>query len=290
MLFALKIQSACAQDLFTQIDRLLSKEMKSDEPGGVILVAQGNNILFKKAYGMANIELNVPMEDSMVFYIGSNTKQFTAVAILQLLEQGKLSLDDAVGKFIKCTYPVSSITIQQLLSHTSGLGNNTKTEAYKVIEHQDLKPEQLCKYFLDLSVIFPPGSKWEYNNANFYILGLLIEKISGISYGDYLDKNIFKPAGMLHTYMGKEDSIIKKRVPGYLNFRRGVRNTRITNFSTLYSSGGIQSTAEDMYKWNRALIAGKLVRLETLHLAQTSQRLIDGSYTMYGFGWYLENL
>src|SRR5215217_5492492 len=108
-----------AQDVSAQIDKLLSKNLKPDEPGGVILVAQGDKIIFKKAYGMADMELGVPMKDSMVLYIGSNTKQFTAVAILQLVEQGKLSLADSLGKYISCPYPVSSITIRQLLSHTS---------------------------------------------------------------------------------------------------------------------------------------------------------------------------
>lgn len=279
-----------AQSPATEIDSLLSRELQPNEPGCVVLVAKANQILFRKAYGMANVELNVPMSDSAVCYIGSNTKQFTAVAILQLVEQKKLSLSDSLGKYLSCTYPVSSIRIQQLLSHTSGLGSNTETPAYKAIEHSDLTPEQLVRYYLDLPLDFSPGGRWQYNNANFYVLGYLLQKLSGLPYADYLDKNIFRPAGMLHSFVGRQAAIVKNRVPGYTNFRQGVQNTHITNFTTLYSSGGIQSTVDDMYRWNRALVSGKLLRRETLRLAQTPQLLTNGSYTNYGFGWYLETL
>lgn len=279
-------QSALSEDL----NKLLQPYILANEPGGVVLVAKKGTVVYKKAFGMANMELNVPVNDSMIFYIGSNTKQFTAVAILQLSEKGKLQLQDSVGKFINCPYPVSGITIEQLLSHTSGMGSTNETPAYKLIDRKGVTPAELVKYYTSLPIEFPAGTKWAYNNANFYILGCLIEKLSGQSYADYVTENIFKPAGMLSTYMGKERSIIKNRPSGYTNFRLGIFNIRVSTVELLYSSGGIQSTTEDMLKWNRALNGGRLLHTETLQHAYTPQTLVNGKKTSYGMGFHLQDL
>lgn len=274
-----------------EFNKILQPYLKSDEPGGVILVAKKGEVIYKKAFGMANMELDVPVNDSMIFYIGSNTKQFTAVAILQLFEKGKLQLSDTLGKFIEnCPYPVSGITIAQFLSHTSGMGSSNETPAYRMIDRKGVTAAELVRYYISLPIDFKAGTKWAYNNANFYILGYLIEKLSGIPYADYVTENIFRPAAMTNTYMGKESAIIKNRPLGYLNFRLGIMNTRITTIETLYSSGGIQSTVEDMLKWNRALNAGKLIKPETLQYAYKPQTLANGSLTTYGMGFHLQEL
>lgn len=274
-----------------EFNKLLQPYMNANEPGGVVLVAKKGEVIYKKAFGMANMELGVPINDSMIFYIGSNSKQFTAVAILQLVEKGKINLNDTLGRFITpCVYPVSSITIQQLLSHTSGLGSNNETPAYKLIDRKGLTATQLVKYYIDQPMDFPAGTKWVYNNANFYILGYLIEKLTGSSYADYITEYIFKPAGMLNTCMGKEQSIIKNRPSGYLNFRLGIQNIRITTIEALYSSGGIQSSAEDMLKWNRALNAGKLLNPQTAQYLYKPQTLANGKLTAYGMGFHLQEL
>lgn len=274
-----------------EFNKLLVPYFKTNEPGGVVMVAKNGQIIYEKAFGMANMELDVPINDSTIFYIGSNTKQFTAVAILQLMEKGKIQLHDTLGRYISsCPYPVSSITIQQLLSHTSGLGDNNETEAYKLIDRKDVTPIELVNYFINLPMDFAPGSKWAYNNANFYILGYLIEKLTSKSYADYVTENIFSPAGMSDTYMGKELSIIKNRAPGYTNFRMGIQNTRITTIGALYSSGGIQSTTEDMLKWNRALKTGKLLKPKIVQLLYTPQILLNGKVTSYGMGFHLQEL
>jgi CubicO group peptidase (beta-lactamase class C family) len=279
-------QSALTKDL----NKLLQPYMMANEPGGVVLVAKKGDVVYKKAFGMANMELNVPVNDSMIFYIGSNTKQFTAVAILQLTEKGTLKLEDTLGKFISCPYPVSGITIEQLLSHTSGMGSINETPAYKLIDRKGVTPAELVKYYTNLPIDFPTGSRWAYNNANFYILGYLIEKLSGQSYADYVTENIFKPAGMFSSYIGKESLIIKNRPSGYTNFRLGIFNSRISTVELLYSSGGIQSSADDMLRWNRALNGGKLLRTETLHHIYKPQTLTNGKQTTYGMGFHLQEL
>jgi len=291
-LFLLIHVHATAQlPLTADIEQLMKPYMNPAEPGGVLLVAKKGEVIYKKGFGLANVELDVPVNDSMIFYIGSNTKQFTAVAILQLVEKGKLGLKDTLGKFIPtCTSPVSGIRIEQFLSHTSGMGSNNETPAYKTIDRKGLTPLQLVNYFTSLPVEFPAGTKWSYNNANFYILGYLVEKLSGVSYANYVTENIFKPAGMSSTYIDKEASIIKNRPSGYLNFRLGVLNTRINTIESLYSSGGIQSTVEDMLKWNRALMTGKLIKPESVSLLFTPQTLLNGKQTKYGMGFHLQDV
>lgn len=290
LLLLITLNAAGQLQLTEEFNKLLQPYMNANEPGGVILVAKKGEIIYKKAFGMANMELDVPVNDSMIFYIGSNTKQFTAVAILQLVEKGKLRLQDSVGKFIPCPFPVSSITIEQFLSHTSGMGSTNETPAYKLIDRKGVTVAELVKYYTSLPIDFPAGTKWAYNNANFYILGYLIEKLTGASYAEYVTENIFKPAGMYSTYMGKETSIIKNRPSGYTNFRLGIFNSRVSTIELLYSSGGIQSTAEDMLKWNRALNTGKLLNLEKVQIAYRPQTLLNGKQTTYGMGFHLQEL
>lgn len=231
-----------AQDhLTTFIDSLLLKEIKPNQPGGAILVARGNSIIYEKAFGMVDAKAGILMTDDMPFYIGSNTKQFTAVSILQLFELGKLSLQDALGKFISAPPPINTISLQQLLAQTSGLGDN-----------------------IDSPMRFASGTQWEYNNENYQLLGKVIEKVSGLAYADYLDRYIFRPAGMFHSSLDKG--------------------------SKAYAAGGIQSTPGDMFKWNQALKSGKLLKPRTLQLAFTPQPLQDGKTTTYGFGWRLGEL
>lgn len=284
---------ACAQtaSLPAQFDQLLNPYFNSHEPGGVVLVAKGGQVIYQKAFGLADMELNVPVNDSMIFYIGSNTKQFTAVAILQLLEQGKIQLQDTIGKFIPCPWPASGVTIQQVLSHTSGLGSNYDPAFATIGDKPGNKTRKIAEYILRLPMIFSAGTKWEYNNAGFYVLGYLIEKLSGESYADYVTAHLFKPAGMYNTYMEKEMLIVKNRPNGYTNFKVGMRNIQRNNMgATAYAAGGIQSTVADMLKWNRALLAGTIIQPATLTLAFTPQRLLNGQPVTYGFGWHLETL
>lgn len=293
-LFVLLTQLSFSQSTIQQeFDTILNTELKPNEPGGAILIAKKGEIIYKKAFGMADMELDVQVKDSMIFYIGSNTKQFTAVAILQLHERGLIALTDTLGNFFAhCPHPVSGITIAQLLSHTSGLSSNTETAEYRALDKEKITPQQLAEYYVHQSMDFSAGSKWNYNNANFYILGYLIEKLSGLPYDAYLQEHIFKPAGMKNTYVGKEEAIIKNRAHGYTNFRLGIFNATPSpsDYKLMYSSGAIQSTVDDMFLWNRALIGGKLLKKETLAKAYSPQKLSDGSLTNYGFGWHLQEL
>lgn len=279
-----------AQDsTVAMIDRLVSAQFKPNEPGATILVAKGGKILYHKSFGMANMELDVPSDTSMRYYIASNTKQFTAVAILQLLEKGLLSLDDNLGKYVNSKPPVSQISIRQLLSHTSGLNGNGYTDSLNIPAGDTRQAE--AERYAARKMAFTAGSKWAYNNANFQTLGYIIEKLTGKTYRDYISENIFKPAGMgASIVVNDDDSLIKGRPAGYAILRRGIINMNLWNKKEFFASGGILSTAGDMYKWNQALKAGLLLNKKTLALAFTPQQLNNGQAAPYGFGWYIDNI
>lgn len=273
----------------TMIDKLLSAQFKPDLPGATVLAARGGRIMYHKAFGMAHLELSVPSDTGMRYYIASNTKQFTAVAILQLMEKGLLSLADSLGKFVASKPPVSKITIRQLLSHTSGLNGEGYTDSLNVPKGTTRQAE--IERYAAHNIDFAAGSKWGYNNANFQTLGFIIEKLSGKTYAEYMDEHIFKPAGMTKTLVITSDEpLIKGRTAGYDILRRGIINTNLWNKQGFYASGGILSTAMDMYKWNQALKSGKLLQKKTLQLAFQPQILSTGQTVPYGFGFYIDNL
>jgi CubicO group peptidase (beta-lactamase class C family) len=279
-----------AQDhAIAAIDKLMSSQFKANEPGANVLVSKGGKIVYHKAFGMANMELAVSSDTGTVYYIASNTKQFTAVAILQLLEKGLLSLDDTLGRYVKSTPPVSQITIRQLLSHTSGLNGNGYRDSLNIPKGNTRQAD--VERYAARNMAFVAGSKWLYNNGNFQTLGYIIEKITGKTYQQYLTENIFTPAGMSSTLVATSDeALIKGRATGYGILRRGIVNMVLHDIQEFYASGGILTTAHDMYKWNQALKSGVVVQKKSLELAFTPQKLTSGQIAPYGFGWYIDNL
>jgi CubicO group peptidase (beta-lactamase class C family) len=271
--------------LMAAFDNLIASESKSAEPGGVMLVAKKGQVIYRKAFGMANMELEVPMKENMVFHIGSLTKQFTAVAILQLVEQGKISLQDDIRKYLP-DYQVlpDTVTIEHLLTHTSGMASEPGLAA------KNKTPRELVDGYKNQPIEFPAGTRWNYNNANYYLLGYIVEKLSGKTYSQYLKENIFTPAGMKNTCYCTIDTIIINKASGYINGRIGIVNDRISSMNTLYSSGGIQSTAEDMFRWNQAIKANILLKKETMNRAFTSFKLKSGQDSPYGYGWHIQDI
>jgi CubicO group peptidase (beta-lactamase class C family) len=272
-------------------DKLLSEQFKTGETGCAALVAIKGQIVYKKAFGMANLELNVPMQPDMVFRIGSITKQFTAVAILQLMEQGKLSLQDEITKYIP-DYPTQAykITIENLLTHTSGIKSYTNVPDFYKYVKEDLKPEEAIDRFKNLPMEFAPGTKWNYNNSGFFLLGYIIEKVSGMTYQDYVEQNLLKPAGMTNSLYGSDKKLIKNRAYPYQADGDNTVNADYLSMLLPYSAGSLMSTVEDLYKWNRALLADKLVKKESLDKAWTEYKLADGKGTHYGYGWFLSQI
>lgn len=277
--------------LSAEFDKLLSAQYKTGETGCAALVAVKGQIIYKKAFGLANVELNVPMQPDMVFRIGSITKQFTAVAILQLMEQGKLSLQDDITKYIP-DYPTQAykITIENLLTHTSGIKSYTNVPEFAKYVKEDLSPAEAIDKFKNLPMEFAPGSKWNYNNSGFFLLGYIIEKITGMKYQDYVEQNLLKPAGMTNSLYGSDKKIVKNRAYPYQGEGENLENADYLSMLLPYSAGSLMSTVEDLYKWNRALIANKFVKKENLEKAWTEYKLSDGKSTHYGYGWFLAQI
>jgi len=276
------------KQLVTYFDKMLSEQFKSDEPGITALVYRNDQLIYKKAIGMANLELNTPMQIDHVFWIASIGKQFTAVAILQLMEQGKLNLQDEITKFIP-DYPTQGniITIEHLLTHTSGIHNFSGMKDPERKFAYDCTPTEVIDFFKNLPMRFVPGTKWEYSNSGYFLLGYIIEIITGKAYSEYLEENFFKPLEMTNSLFASNKKIIKNRVGAYSFGESGFENSRPINTTHVYSAGAIQSTVEDFYKWHQAIHSYKLVKKETLDKAFTRYKLADGKETDYGYGWRL---
>lgn len=274
-----------------EIDKLLSAQFKPDEPGATVLVAKKGEIIYKKAFGLANLELNTPMQVDNVFWIASIGKQFTAIAILQLMEQGKLNLQDEITRFIP-DYPTKGkkITIEHLLTHTSGIHNFSGMKDPEKKLEGECTPNEVINFFKNLPMRFDPGTKWEYSNSGYFLLGYIIEKITGKPYSVYIENNFFKPLGMNNSLYANDKKIIKNRVGAYTISNNRYYNSTSRNITHVYSAGAIQSTVEDFFKWHQAVNTHKLIKKETLDKAFTKYKLSDGTETDYGYGWRLGNV
>jgi CubicO group peptidase (beta-lactamase class C family) len=228
---------------------------------GSVLVAQQGKVLFSKSYGWADLEWNVPNSPTTRFPIASVTKQFTTAAILLLEERGKLKTDDLVKKYLPDA-PASwdKITIYNLLTMTSGIADHGA-------EYEPSKPDRLI--FADKPLDFQPGEKWDYKNTNYLVLGYLLEKVSGQSYADFLQENIFSPLGMNDSGLDSNVAIVPHRASGYLPGADGIENAERPNISGALSAGGLYSTTEDMLRWENGLFGGKLLTPASLRKMTT---------------------
>jgi len=285
-------QSALASDenLVKSIDETLTQTYKPNEPGASVIVVKDGKLVFRKGYGMANLELGVPVEPDMVFRLGSVTKQFTAVAILMLAEQGKLSLDDDITKFLP-DYPAKTqrITVERLLTHTSGIKSYTSLPEWLAMWRKDTELNELIGLFKDKPADFAPGERWSYNNSAYVLLGAIIEKASGQSYQDFIEKNIFQRLGMTHSFYDDTARVIPRRVNGYSKSKDGYNNAPYLSMTQPHAAGALVSSVDDLALWDAALYTDKLVKQETLKRAWTPAKLASGKLTHYGFGWALNS-
>jgi CubicO group peptidase (beta-lactamase class C family) len=280
--------------LTAEIDKLLQEHYKADGSGASVMVSQKGKVLYHKAFGMANLELDVPMRTDHIFRIGSVTKQFTAAAILQLMEQGKLSLQDDLTKFLP-DYPTQGkkITVEHLLTHTSGIASYTDMKEWDgQAQRKDFSPLELVDYFKNQPMDFEPDAKWQYNNSGYILLGYIIEKVSGQTYAEYLSEHFFKPLGMKNSYYGDTKPLIKNRASGYSqgDDAGNFANAEFLSMTQPYAAGSLLSTVEDLTIWTRALHSGKVVKPESFKKAITPYILPDGTNPHYGYGLQMSNL
>lgn len=280
-----------AQNLETAVDELILRNFNDKNgPGGVFMVAHHGKPVYQKAFGKANLELDDDLSVDNVFQLGSMTKQFTAVAILMLEQQGKLSVGDPVSKYI-LNYPNGNkITIHHLLTHTSGIKDFTKMKSLADIAQKDMTPERMVNFFKDEPIDFAPGEKFDYNNSGYVLLGYLIELVSGETYEEYIGKHIFEKVGMTRSCYASDRKIIKGRAYGYHKKEYGYVNKTIINFSVPFSSGSLMSSVSDMLKWQNALNKNLLLDTTETKKAFSRYKLNNGEEFSYGYGWHIRDI
>jgi len=280
-----------AQTLEAKIDSLIKIEFnEKDGPGGVFMVAQHGKTIYQKAFGKANLELEIDLTPDYVFQLGSMTKQFTAVAILMLEEQGKLKVTDPIAKYIPDYPSGDKITIHQLLTHTSGIKDFTQMKSLSSISQQEMTPKMMVDFFKNEPVDFDPGVKFEYNNSGYVLLGYIIELVSVQAYDDFIKMHIFEKLGMKQSYYASDRKVINRRAYGYHKKEYGYVNKTVISFSVPFSSGSLMSTAGDMLKWQNALRQNQLLNSESTKKAFSKYKLNNGEEFTYGYGWHIKEL
>lgn len=296
-------QLGFGQSKFQKIDVYLDSIYKIGGFDGNILIADKGKVVYKKSVGYANDSLKIKLKDNSVFYLASVSKQFIATSIVMLKEKGLLNYDDKIIKYIPELSNYDNITIRNLLTHTSGL-----PDYWEVIDTLKIQPKKhnnntLITTFSKLKpkLLFEPNTKWEYSNTGYDLLTCIIERITGMSINNYLQKTIFKPLKMNSTmaYKGREEN---KKMPNYAygyqysdslkKYEIGIENLSIDKYAwcdEFIGAGGINSTTLDLLKWDRALYTNKLFSNASKKVMFTSLVLSDSNKTNYGFGWMIED-
>ncbi len=276
-----------------EIDQFLQQEYPKNEPGATVLIAQNGEILYKKALGLASLRPKRKLKADMVFPIASMSKQFVSAAILQLVEAGKMSLTDPIQKYVPY-YPNKKykVTIHHLLSQTSGIPDYFDVDENEFyLLSQKHTPKQLITYYKEVPLSFEPGTAWQYSNSNYPLLGAALENVTGISLQEYLQKNLFDPLNMSSTGLWYRTNTKKKQIPQGYNIKQGqfVKGPEMVG-SALYAPGGIVSSVEDLYLWNRAMRAQNILSQFVVDQLTIEKKLQSGKGTGYGYGFFLREL
>ena len=276
----------------TIVDAFLEEIIKDDSPGVAVLIAQNGEILYQKGFGYADLENQIPITPQTKFRIGSITKQFVASAILKLKEDGLLKVTDHLSEFLPDYPRGDEVTLHHLLTHTSGIHNYTNRPEFSSVVETYTEAEEMIEFFKADRFDFDPGEKWSYSNSGYFLLGHIVEKVSGQSLGSYLKHYFLDPIGMKNTGVHNSKQTRNNEATGY-SYIDG-RPEKATNWdmSRAGGAGNLYSTIQDLYRWNEAVYNGKLLSPDTLKLAFTPVRVNDGSQGnalggQYGYGWML---
>jgi len=278
--------------VFEKEDAYISSEATAHSFRGAVLVGIDGKIVFEKAYGLGDEEWSAPNTIHTKFRIASLAKQFTATCILLLQERGRLNVRDPISRYLPPLPPAwQAITIHQLLTHTSGIPNYTSSPEFAKLKRTGATPQQMVALVQDKPLDFKPGTNWSYSNTGYILLGMIVEKVSGQSYADFLKHNIFEPLGMRDSGYDRSVDILKERASGYNIIDSHLVNADFIDMSIPFSAGGIYSTVEDMYRWNEALAAsGKLPSPDSLKQMFTEypEAVHEGQH--YGYGVVISRL
>jgi CubicO group peptidase (beta-lactamase class C family) len=259
-------------------------------PGLSIAIGRGGRVELASGYGLAKVQRRVAVRPASIFRIGSLTKQFTAAAIMQLVEQRRLGLDDRVAPLvIELPGLDPSITIRQLLNHTSGIADYTALDAFARLRGRALTHAELLAMIAATPRDFAPGEQWRYSNSGYYLLGLILERVTGSPYAEYMKAHLFEPLGLRSTAYCDEDAgddaSAPLRAAGYHSEPGGtVRAADVISMKTPFAAGALCSTADDLVRWTQALVDGRVVNAESFALMTAPTRLPNGSELPVGFG------
>jgi CubicO group peptidase (beta-lactamase class C family) len=279
-----------AQDgVVNQVDSFVQSEMQKQRiPGVSLAVVKDGQIILAKGYGYANLEHQVPVKPETIFQSGSMGKQFTATAVMMLVEEGKINLDDKISKYLGDGPEAwQNITVRQLLTHTSGLTDYPPDFDFR----RDYTEDELLKRAQAITPAFKPGEKWQYSNLGYVTLGILIHKVSGKFYGDLLQERIFKPLGMTTARIISEADIIPNRAAGYRLVKNEPKNQDwVSPTLNTTADGALYFTVLDLAKWDAALYGEKVVKKTSLDQMWTPVKLNNNRTWPYGFGWSLSQI
>lgn len=268
-----------------KIESYLNQQVENKNFSGSVLVESKGKILVNKGYGMANYELNVHNTTKTKFNIGSITKTFTATAIMQLVEKNKISLEDTIDKYIQGYPQGGKIHISDLLSQKSGIPDYTEFPDFMDTTVRLYRtPEQIIDSFKNKPLEFNPGSKYKYSNSAYVLLGYIIEKTTNQTYEEYLKENIFKPLDMNDTVIVNGKKLIQNRASGYSVNNKQIVNCDMVDNSFEFGAGGIYSTVEDLYKWDKAIYSDKLLKKDSW------DKMFTPHSEYYGYGWITGNI
>jgi len=271
-----------AQDKAAKIDELMKIYNGYKQFNGSVLVAENGKVIFKKGYGMANMEWNIPVETDTKFRLGSITKQFTSMLILQLVQEDKIKLEGKLTDYLPDYRKDTGdrVTIHQLLNHTSGIPSYTGLpNFFQDISRNPYSVADFVKKYTSGELEFEPGSKFSYNNSGYFLLGAIIERITGKRYEQVLKERIFDPLGMKNSGYDHGETIMAKRAAGYEKRPAGLINAPYLDMSLPYAAGSLYSTVEDLYVWDQALYTDKLLS------PQLKELMYKPGLNNYAYGW-----
>jgi len=269
-------------------DYVKAEMQRQHIPGLALLVATSGKIVRAEGFGLANVELQVPAKPETVFQSGSVGKQFTATAVMMLVEEGKVGLDDQLTKyFTDAPQAWKDVTVRELLSHTAGFGDYPKDFDF----HKDQTEDEELKMAEGIPLAFPPGTSWEYSNLGYLTLGVLIHRVTGEFYGDFLQQQIFQPLGMTSTRIISEADIVPNRAAGYRLVKGELKNQEwVAPTINTTADGSLYFSILDLAKWDAALYTEKLLKRSSFDLMWTPVKLKNGQPNKgnYGFGWEID--
>lgn len=271
-------------------DSILAPHFDQHSPGASVIVTKRGRVLFRKAYGLANIEQDIPLQADDLFRAGSLTKQFTAAAVILLAQEGKLALSDPITRYLQ-DYPTHGqvITIEHLLTHSSGIRDYVGMPGFVENMTKDKSVNELIAGFKDEPIQFTPGSKFAYSNSGYVLLGAIIERVRGLPYHEFMARNIFIPLGMKATAVdGYERDAWAARGSRVLGYRRG-DTAPLISASQAYAAGSLVTNVDDLARWDAAITDGKLLKPDNWRRMFSRYHLSGGELTKYGYGWFLSS-